>query len=298
RIADELVGAEKSLELFLHTELLSVVAGEGEWELILGHRSGQTKISARTLIDASGDAVVAGLMDGNRIVMTESPRLQRPAYLFGIGGLPAFDDAARLATSGWLVEGVRKGEIPREALGLSFRASGRVSEVFGSLDLTGGESAADYDPLDPRCLTRLEMDGRRIGSAVVGYLKAKVDFWRTAYVSHWPIRAGVRESRRWIGEYVITGEDLLNGRRFEDEIALATWPMEFRETAKGPKLRYPIDNRPCGIPLRCLKPEGTNRLFVAGRCISADHEAQASIRVMGTCFATGAAAGIAAVSCH
>ena len=84
------------------------------------------------------------------------------------------------------------------------------------------------------------------------------------------------------------------GSRFDDEIALATWPMEFRETPRGPKLRFPEGNRPAGIPLRCLKPAGIDRLFVAGRCISADHDAQASIRVMGTCFATGEAAGRAA----
>lgn len=297
RIADELVAAEKSLKLSLHTELLGVTRTDSGWELKLGHRSGATRVSAKSLVDASGDAVVAGLLDGNRIEMTESPRLQRPAYLFGIGGLADFDDAARLATSGWLVDGVRSGRISRDALGLSFRASGRSAEVFGSLDLTGGESAADYDPLDPDCLTRLEMHGRKIASDVVAFLKSKMELWKGAYISHWPIRAGVRESRRWIGEYVLTGDDLLNGRRFDDEIALATWPMELRETAKGPKLRYPIDNKPCGIPLRSLKPAGTDCLFVAGRCISADHEAQASIRVMGTCFATGEAAGNAAASC-
>ena len=72
--------------------------------------------------------------------------------------------------------------------------------------------------------------------------------------------------------------------------------MEFRENTRGPRLRYPENNRPAGIPLRCLKPAGIDRLFVAGRCISTDHEAQASIRVMGTCFATGEAAGRAATS--
>jgi hypothetical protein len=247
------------------------------------------------VIDASGDAIVAGLQGGSGAEMTESPRLQRPAYIFGVQGLADFDDAARLATSGWLVDGVRKGLIPAAALGLSFRASGRRAEVFGSLDLTGGESAADYDPLDPRCLTGLEIGGRRIASTVLSYLRSHVGPWSEAYISHWPVRAGVRESRRWIGDYILTAEDISEGRRFDDEIALATWPMELRETAKGPKLRYPKENRPCGIPLRCLKPRETRNLWTAGRCISADHEAQASIRVMGTCFATGEAAGRAAV---
>lgn len=294
RIADELVMAEPALEVRLHTEVRAAARDADGWRLTLGGRDGESSIVAKALVDASGDAVMAALL-GADAAMTESPRLQRPAYLFGLHGLVDFEDADRLATAGWLVDGVRKGELPKEALGLSFRASGRKGEVFGSLDLSGGETVADYDPLNTVCLTRLEMEGRAIAAMVLRFLHSRMEIWKPAYISHWPVRAGVRESRRWIGEYVLTGNDLLQGRRFEDEIALATWPMEFRETAKGAKLRFPVDNRPAGIPLRCLKPVGLDALYVAGRCISADHEAQASIRVMGTCFATGEAAGRAAV---
>lgn len=293
RIADELVAAEPFLEPSLHTEVLGIQrAGDG-WQVETGGRGGIHSISAKVLVDASGDAVVADFI-GAAAEVTERPHLQRPAYVFGVQGMSGFGDAARLQTAGWIVEGIRKGAVPKSALGLSFRASGREGEIFGSLDLTGGESVSDYDPFDGRCLTALEAEGRAVAAAVVRYLAAEVPLWRKAYISHWPVRAGVRESRRWIGDYVLTGDDLLTGRRFDDEIALATWPMEFRETAKGPKLRYPEGNRPAGIPLRCLKPRGIKGLFIAGRCLSADHEAQASIRVMGTCFATGEAAGRAA----
>ncbi len=293
RIADEMVSAEPDLELRLHTEVLSIRREGSDWYLKIGGRGGERILISKALVDASGDAVVADFLKTDSS-MIERPRLQRPAYVFGVQGLGGFDDAARLATSGWLVDGVRKGLISKNSLGLGFRASGRAGEVFGSLDLTGGEAAGDYDPLDARCLTALEMSGRRIANEVVRFLKAHVDFWSGAYISYWPIRAGVRESRRWIGEYVLTGDDLLESKRFPDEIALATWPMEFRETAKGPKLRYPINGKPAGIPLRCLKSEAIERLYFAGRCISADHDAQASIRVMGTCFATGEAAARAA----
>ena len=89
--------------------------------------------------------------------------------------------------------------------------------------------------------------------------------------------------------------DLLQGTRFEDEVALASWPIELRETAKGPRFRFPEENRPCGIPLRSLRSCDLQNLFVAGRCIASSHEAQGAIRVIGTCLATGEAAGIAAV---
>jgi hypothetical protein len=198
-----------------------------------------------------------------------------------------------LALAGRIVDGVRRGELAKETLGLHFRASGRAGEVFGSIDLAGSEGG-DYDPLDAACLSRLESGGRALAVAAVGFLKREAAGWSGAYVSHWPVRAGVRESRRWIGRHVLTEEEVLRGIRHPDEIALAAWPLEFRETNRGPKLRYPDDDRAAGIPLGCLMPAGLAGIFVAGRCVSCDHGAQASLRVMGTCFATGQAAGIAA----
>ena len=298
RIADELVSAEPLVELRLHTEV-TAISREEDWEIQLAGRAGGRRVSATSLVDASGDATVAALL-GQGAAMTEAPRLQRPAYVFGVHHAVPMNDDARLQTAGLIVEGIRAGCLTVDALGLAFRSSGRPGEIFGTLDLTGGESVADYDPLDAACLTALEIHGRATAARAVEWLAAKSEFWRGAYISHWPVRAGVRESRRWLGEYVLTGDDLLAGRRFDDEIALATWPLEFRETPRGPKLRFPEGNRPAGIPLRCLRPVGFERLFVAGRCISTDHDAQASIRVMGTCFATGEAAGRAAaqVSCQ
>ncbi len=290
RIADELVSSESHLELRLHTQVTGI-SREQDWQIQTA--GGLHPVTARVLVDASGDAVAAGLL-GTGSAMAEAPRLQRPAYVFGVHHGLAMDDDTRLQTAGIIVEGIRAGDLPTDSLGLAFRGSGRPGEIFGTLDLAGGETTADYDPLDPLCLTGLEILGRATASKTIAWLAGKSAFWKDAYISHWPVRAGVRESRRWIGETVLTGDDLLAGNRFDDEIALATWPMEFRETPRGPKLRFPEGNRPAGIPSGCLKPAGIDRLFVAGRCISTDHDAQASIRVMGTCFATGEAAGRAA----
>jgi len=293
RIADELVSSQPSLKCLLHTEVQAISQSAGVWEINVGTRIGRRVFRADSLVDASGDAVVADFLGGNTAIASGT-QLQRPAYVFGIHRLGAFGDAERLHAAGLIVQGIREGVLPAAALGVSFRSSGRPGEIFGNLDLTGGAALENYDPLSVECLTDLELSGRRLASTILGWLAGNAQDWRGAYISHWPLRVGVRESRRWLGEYTLTGQDLLNGARFPDEIGLATWPMEFRENTKGPKLRYPIGNQPAGIPLRCLKPLGTDRLYVAGRCISADHEAQASIRVMGTCFVTGEAAGRAA----
>ena len=291
RIADELVSSEPLLELRLHSQVTGI-SREENWKIQVAGETGF--LTARSLVDASGDAVVARLL-GVSSAMVDAPRLQRPAYVFGVHNVVPMDDGTRLQTAGLIVEGIRAGDLPSDALGLAFRSTGRPGEIFGTLDLAGGETLADYDPLDAACLTALEILGRATASKALAWLAGRSPFWKDAYISHWPLRAGVRESRRWVGEQVLTGDDLLAGNRFEDEIGLATWPMEFRETPRGPKLRFPEGNRPTGIPLRCLKPVGIEGLFVAGRCISTDHDAQASIRVMGTCFVTGEAAGRAAV---
>lgn len=291
RIADELIAGEPLLELRLHTEVVSVKR-EDEWVIGIIGRGEQRTMGVKNLVDASGDAVVAAMLgaDADKI---ESPRLQRPAYVFGVHRMGLLGDAERLETAGLIIEGIRRGNVPPDAVGLSFRSSGRIGEVFGTLDLSGGEY---FDPLDEACLTRLEIDGRSIANKAITWLAAQSSIWKGSYISHWPVCAGIRESRRWIGDAILTGEDLHAGKRFENEIALATWPMEFRENNRGPRLRFPEGNKPAGIPLSCLKPKGTDRLYVAGRCISCDHDAHASIRVMGTCFATGEAAGRAAAT--
>jgi len=126
------------------------------------------------------------------------------------------------------------------------------------------------------------------------FLRREVPGFAQSFISTFPARVGVRESRRVVGEQRLESGDVESGAEFADAVALATWPMELRETARGPRLRFPHQNRPCQIPLGALRAHGRSNLFVAGRCISCSHEAQASIRVIGTCLATGEAAGLAA----
>lgn len=93
-----------------------------------------------------------------------------------------------------------------------------------------------------------------------------------------------------MGDVILTGEMLASCTRQPEDVALAGWPMEKRETARGPKFRYFDRPEPAGIPAGCLRQRALPGLFFAGRCLSADHEALASVRVIGTCMATGQAA--------
>jgi hypothetical protein len=290
RIADAVL-SESGVKVLYHSEAIAAEADGDGWRVKLASRGGIFPLHAKVVVDASGDAVFAAI-SGAATATTDASSLQRPAYVFAVQG--ASEGESGLVLAGRIVEGVRRGILSKDTLGLHFRNSGRAGEIFGTIDLSGQEEGRDYDPLDPACLSSLETAGRAIASAAIDFLKQEAGGWSGAYISQWPVRAGVRESRRWIGRKVLTADDILSGARHEDDVALATWPLELRETNRGPKLRYPGNDLPAGIPLGSLIPEKLERVFVAGRCISCDHGAQASVRVMGTCFATGQAAGIAA----
>jgi hypothetical protein len=179
-----------------------------------------------------------------------------------------------------IVRAVKSGDLPATAMGTASRGSTRPGEVYFTTDL------------DPAPKPELMESGRIIAESLSRFLR---DTYSEYAASTGPVIAGepgIRETYRWKGRYTLTAADLLDGTEFPDCVAYATWPMELRETTRGAKLRYFA--KPAQIPLRCLVSEEVEGVFFAGRCISATHEALASVRVMGTCFATGQAAGSAA----
>lgn len=100
--------------------------------------------------------------------------------------------------------------------------------------------------------------------------------------------------RRLAGQYVMTSDDIYSERKFADAIAVNCWPVEEHGVGRGTNWGWLSPGGYCHIPYRSLLPRGADNLLVAGRCLSADHVAQASLRVTANCFAMGQAAGIAA----
>jgi len=149
--------------------------------------------------------------------------------------------------------------------------------------------------LDAQQLSAAEREGRRQIVEYLRFLRAEVPGFERAELLALPAQVGVRESRRIVGEYVLTGEDVLAGARFEDVIGLNGWPMEVHAEGRidWAFARDP-DNAYHHLPLRMLRPRGVDNLYVAGRCASMAHLGQAAARVSGPCFAMGQAAGTAA----
>ena len=144
-------------------------------------------------------------------------------------------------------------------------------------------------------LTRAELEGRRQVAELTRFFRKYVPGFEKAYVQQSGITTCVRESRRIMGEYVLTAKDVLEARQFEDAIALGSYPIDLHSpTGKGTILKKIKPGAAYSIPLRCLIPLKVDGLVVAGRCISGTHVANASYRTMPICVATGQAAGVCA----
>jgi len=294
QMADELCRAESMLAVLSGTEWTGLKQTASGWELEVITRGAARTLSSKALVDTTGDATGARLVNPQWCEQTEGARLYRPAYISAFHGIAGVhDDAWRLQTGGMIFRAIRDGVLPQAAMGAAFRDSPFAGETFLTVDLEAGQG--DWDPFDPVKRARMEQEGREVALSLWKFLRAQHPDFQHCAPPLLPTKAGIRETARYVGDYVLTGDDLAGNRRFEDEIALAGWPMEKRENARGPKFRYFDEAKPAGIPARCLQRREVPGLFFAGRCVSADHEALASVRVMGTCMATGQAAGKLAV---
>lgn len=279
----ELCAAEPHLTVLTGAEVTALSPG---WTITLNDRL----IHSRAVIDTTGDALLARLLGHSHWDLATSARLYRPAYVWSFQGLSAIlDEPLRLHVAALIVRAVKAGALPAAALGTTLRASPTRGEVFVSTDLEAGGD--HWDPLDLDQRVHLESEGRALAQAVWDFLRSSHPSFTTITPPVLPVHAGIRESARWRGDYVLSADDLIRSRRFEEEVALAGWPLEMRETARGPRFRYFDQPEPAGIPASCLRARSLPGMFFAGRCLSCDHEALASVRVMGTCLATGQAAG-------
>jgi hypothetical protein len=292
-LADELVAATPEVDVYLHAYLVAVDAGHGRIDALrIATWERTVELQAAVVADASGDGVVARHAGAATATAPPSDR-QLPALVFVLQHVDgeALGAGPRLALLRTLVAAERDGLLPKGASNLTLALSAQPGEVIGKLALDG---VAD-DRSDRRdFLTAAEQEGRRRVLAVTEFLKTHPAFGR-AFLSHAATQVGVRESRRVIGRYELTREDVLAGRKFDDAVARASWPIELWEEGRlGATYEYLEDGQTYDIPLRSLQARDVENLFMAGRCMSATHEALGSARVIGTCLATGEAVGRAA----
>ena len=161
-------------------------------------------------------------------------------------------------------------------------------------DLVCYVASADYDPRDARSFSDAERHGREQAWAYLAAIRT-ISGCGAAYLVSTGPEFGTRESRHIDAVHQLTWQDVVAGRAIDDAIALGAWGIEWhdRKTFESTFV-YPPDKGTYPIPLRCLVSRDTTNLFAAGRLADADQKAGAALRVMGTAFATGQAAGVAA----
>ena len=280
KIAHNLASAEPNLEVLYHTTCCGI-SREGDGTFVVSTATKTIKCNA--IIDTSADAIVAEFLGATRI-SAPPEKLQRSAFIFAMRNVDpaAAEEGFRMRLALEIVRAITSGALPKIALGTACRASIVPGEFYFTTDL------------DPAPSDEIRALGQSLSETLPKFLRNRFPEYADAIGPFPAEEPGIRETYRWLGEYTLTADDLMHGTKFTDTVAYATWPMELREDTRGPKLRFFEKPVPAHIPLRCLKSKEIPGIFFAGRCISATHEALASIRVMGTCFATGQAAGIAA----
>ena len=287
--------AESALSLRLQAELVAVeLATDARLESALRLRGpgGEIELGARAVIDASGDAAVAYL--GRADWEIEPPeRLQCPSYIFRIEGVAdeATSGFERVRLTAALAAGTRRGALPQLAESVVLRGCGESGQVFVTMNLARPEGEA-WRPLDRECVAALEASARAGAEAIAAFLRDSRPGFEASRIAEHPLRLGIRETRRALGLVVLGAGDVLDGVRRDDEVAVSTWPIELWHSHARASLSYP--RGACSVPLGALVSRTHPRLGLAGRCLSATHEALGALRVIGTSLATGEAIGRAA----
>ena len=290
------------VEPLLHSLCTGVLLdGRRAAGVVLHSKSGETRLRARVVIDCSGDADAAFYSGAATVKGRDADGLCQPATTTFL--LANVDHAKarrwRADAPEALAELVRaareRGEISTpSAVGLG------VPHVWPGVTYHNVTRVLRVDATNARDLTRAEMGGRRQARELAEFYQRRIPGFERSQLIAIAGQAGLRESRRIRGEYVLTEDDVLSGRRFPDAVARHAYYVDVHnpdgaglEGASSPGRRPP---KGCfyEVPYRCLLPEGVEQMLVAGRCISATREALGSARTTVCCAQLGEAAGLAA----
>ena len=290
---------EAGVDFLFHAFASGVLPGnEG---VIFETKSGPLVIRAKVIVDCTGDADVA-LQAGARCEIGRFDGLVQPMTLmFRVNEFrrAAFEAYVRENPKEWRgVHGlwalVRRAteagelDLPREDM-LFFSTPHETEVSVNSTRVTRVLGADVWD------LSYAEWCSRRQMRQIAAFLRRYVPGFEDSYVVQSGVQVGVRETRRVLGEYQLTADDVLGARKFDDAIARGAYPVDIHNPkGSGTLLKRVPPGEAYDIPLRCLLPQHTERVIVAGRCISGTHEAHSSYRVMPIVMATGQAAGVCA----
>ncbi|MBK6009215.1 FAD-dependent oxidoreductase [Ramlibacter ginsenosidimutans] len=288
-VLDDMV-ADAGVQPLLHANLLDVAAGEERVDAVrLLTKSGVVTVHPRVLVDTSGDIDALHRAGARFLELGEDEHLQPATMMFRFGPIDflRFDALTREELAVLSRRGFEQGALARAAL--------HAARDPYSSDAWFNISRLAIDATDVFALSRAEIDGRRQAWSAAAYLRACVPGCEQGRLQAFATQVGVRETRRVAGLHVLTAQELLQPVDFPDAIAAGAYPIDIHPASGGGLQYRPLgDDHSYQIPYRSLVPLGLRNALVAGRGISATHEALAAVRVMSISMAVGQAAGTAA----
>lgn len=290
-LADEML-TEAGVEVYFDAWASGVVMdGERVVGVAVETKAGPMAVGCRVAVDATGDGDLAAAAGAPFEVGRQSDgACQPPTLVFQITNVQP--------------EAVARGKRVEQELIKQARADG-VLELYredilmfaghGGTIIVNSSRVPGADCLSPAGLTRAEMEARRLSRSIFEFLRRYWPGFEQARMGQVACALGVRETRRIMGDHVLTAEEVLTPTDFPDTVARAFWFVDIHDPhGPGTVWRYHEPGATTDVPYRCLLPRGVEGLLVAGRPISTTHEAHGSTRIMACCAATGQAAGTAA----
>jgi glycine/D-amino acid oxidase-like deaminating enzyme len=293
RLADHLV-SDAGIQLLLHCQVVDVIADADDRGVITGvlvaTKRGVRAVQARVFIDCTGDADVATFAGAPTVL--GPPGARQFASMQFI--LQHVDSAAALSEVTRLGDYIAEHGAHLSRDGGAVLPTFRPGEFIGAMTRVRNPDGTPIDATDVEQATWGELEGRRLAEEAAAFLIEHVPGFADAFLQDTATQLGVRESRRVLGDVVLSGADVTAGARWDDAVAAGAWPREYHTEGRSTRYEFLAPGAYYQVPYGALRPRGMGNLLVAGRCISADHDALASTRVMAPSMALGEAAGVAA----
>jgi hypothetical protein len=300
RVYDD-AALENGVSLLFHTFVYDVVLSEDKRNIegiVIVNKSGRSLVRCKYVIDATGDADMAALAGVPFQKGGEQGELQPGTMCYLLANVDRQRFHAFLEETGdtgqlhrTVERAIADGALPegrKSISGLAWVNDYLVGVNFGHVFGVDGTKAED--------LTRGAIEGRRLAERQVRFFRDYVPGFEQAHMVASGEQLGIRETRRIQGDYVLTAEDFMEARSFEDDIARNAYYIDIHLANSQGSMTFTHlpPGKSHGVPYRVLLPIGIDNMWVPGRAASSDRAVQGSLRVMPNCFAMGQASGTAA----
>ena len=284
---------KENIDILFHSYLIESKAEDKELKSItVANKSGNIQLEADYFIDCTGDADLAHLSGCPTKLGRDSDGFCQPMTL-----------CFRAANVD--IEKYKKIKSEIDKIYKEHQKAGKIKNIREDVlifhNLVDGvlhfnsTRVVKKSPIDAFSVTEAEIDAREQVFELFNFLKDNIEGFENSQLIMTAAQIGVRESRKIEGVYKLTQEDLVACTKFEDSVAAGNYDIDIHNpTGSGTSHYYFKEGEYYTIPYRSLLPKDFNNLLVAGRCISATHEAQASIRIIPIVCCLGEAAGTAA----